>query len=81
MIVFSDLYYDMHYLRYRKGMSGWKRLLWWMPGILMIAYTIGLASIKTFAPQDVRWLNVYLFLVGILLVPKFVMAVCSFLGW
>lgn len=81
MIVFSDLYYDMHYLRYRKGMSGWKRLLWWMPGILMIAYTIGLASIKAFAPQDVRWLNVYLFLVGILLVPKFVMAVCSFLGW
>ena len=46
----------------------------------MVVYTIGLASIHDFAPADMRLLNVYFLLVGLLVVPKMMFALCTAIG-
>lgn len=80
MIVLPDIYIDAHYIRHRTNIW-WKRLLWWIPGIVMVIYTIFLASVKNFAPDNLSWLNVYLFFVGFIVMPKAFFALCSLIGW
>lgn len=80
-IVLSDVYIDMHYFRRHYHIDwGW-RLLWWLPCAVMVVYTCALASIQSFAPSDLTWLNVYLLLIGLFVGPKAIFAVCSFIGW
>lgn len=80
IIVLSDFYFDRHYLRHRFKKHPWHRLWWWLPAIAMTGYTIGLASLKTFAPKDIMWLEIYLALYGIFVAPKAIIALCSFVG-
>jgi len=70
----------MRYLRRRPGYGLWPRLLWWLPGAILSAYTVGLSLIRDFAPTDMTWLNVYLFLLGLVAVPKLIFVTCSVLG-
>lgn len=56
------------------------KILWWVPCVVMIAYTIGLASIHNFAPTDLTWLNTYLFLFGIIIMPKALFVLFSWIG-
>ena len=79
-IVLPDLYFDLHYLRRSSWRIWWKRLLWWLPSIGLLGYTVALASIRNFAPDDLFWLNLYLFLVGSIVIPKAIFAFCSGLG-
>lgn len=79
LIVLGDLYVDFHYLR-RQPRRRLRRLLWWLPGLAMVAYTAVLALQKDFAPSSAGVLNTYLFLLGFLVVPKAVFALCSLLG-
>lgn len=79
-IVVPDLYIDAYYLRHWKGLRYWSRFLWWLPCLVMAIYTMALASIKNFAPTDLNWLNLYLLLLGIIVIPKAVFAFCSFIG-
>ncbi len=79
-IVLPDLYFDQHYWRNRYHGRWWLRLLWWLPGLVMLVYTIALVSIRDFAPGDLSWLNVYMFLVGLIVWPKAIFALCSGLG-
>lgn len=79
-IVLPDLYFDLHYLRSSSWRIWWKRLLWWLPSIGLLGYTVALASIRNFAPDDLFWLNLYLFLVGSIVTPKAIFAFCSGLG-
>ena len=79
-IVLPDLYFDLHYLRRSSWRIWWKRLLWWLPSIGLLGYTVALASIRNFAPDDLFWLNLYLFLVGSIVTPKAILAFCSGLG-
>ena len=81
MIVLSDLYLDRHYLRRRVKYTWWKRLLWWIPGAAMMVFAIVLSCSKDFAPDDISVLYWFLFLLGLVVVPKAVYALCSFLGW
>lgn len=81
MIVLPYLYIDTHYLRHFKKITWWERLLWWLPCIIMVGYTLGLVSIKNFAPDDLSWLNVYLFLVGLLIIPVALFSLFSLMGW
>ena len=80
IIVLSDLYIDMHYFRKRYPIAWWQRLLWWLPSIGMITYTCAMASIRDFAPNNLTWLNTYIFLLGLLVGPKAIFALTSFLG-
>ncbi len=79
-IVLPDLYFDLHYLRRSSWRIWWKRLLWWLPSIGLLGYTVALASIRNFAPDDLFWLNLYLFLVGSIVTPKAIFSFCSGLG-
>lgn len=79
-IVLPDLYVHLRYLRRRGDLPRWLHALWWLPCAVLCAYTVALASIKNFAPVDVFWLNLYLFLVGVVVAPKFVFVLSSVVG-
>lgn len=80
LMVLSDLYVDVHYFRKRYPLPLAKRLLWWVPCTLMVIYTVILASLPDFAPDNLFWQNTYLILLGILVIPKGVFAICSLIG-
>jgi predicted MPP superfamily phosphohydrolase len=46
----------------------------------MIVYTVCLASVKNFIPNNFVWIELYLFLIGALFYPKAIFSICSFLG-
>lgn len=80
-ILLPDFYIDSHYLRHRlRRYTWWHRLLWWMPALAMVAYTVVLASTRNFVPSDAFWIELYMYLCGIFVAPKAIFAFCSFLG-
>ncbi|MDE5947983.1 MAG: metallophosphoesterase [Prevotella sp.] len=79
MIVLADGYVHLRYLRGRVSTKA--VLLWWLPGALMVFYTVFLALQKDFAPSDNGLLDAYLFLLGMIVVPKLVFVICSAAGW
>ncbi len=81
LLIISDVYVDRHLLRHTRRNRKAKRTAWFIQSIFMLAYSISLASTKSFAPQDTDWLNWYLLLLGLWALPKFIFTVCSFLGW
>lgn len=81
LITLPDLYIYVHFFHHRtRPLRWWAALLWGFVSIGMIAYTIGLASVKSFIPDHYVWIEVYLFLVGIFVNPKVVFALCSWVG-
>ena len=81
LIILPDLYVDLHYLRKKKGYAFWKRILWWVPAVIMVVYTCYLATVRDFAPDPVDSLFLYLLLLGLLVFPKVLFALFSFSGW
>ena len=79
-IVLPDVYVYARYLRRRTDITLWQHFLWWFPGVVMIAYTAALSLIRDFAPANIMWLNAYLFLLGLVVVPKFLFVLCSAAG-
>ncbi len=81
MIVLADLFVDRHYLCRFKRHRRLLRLLWWLPGVVVLCFTVYMAQLPDFAPSDTSVFNTYLFLLGVLVVPKFAFALCSVVGW
>ena len=81
LIILPDIYIDAHYLRHKSKYSWWKRLLWWTPGTAMILYTLKLTFEKDFVPTNMSVINIYLFLLGLLVAPKLLFMIFSFVGW
>lgn len=79
LTVLPYLYVDLRYLR-RRHCKWWKRVLWWMPCVGMVAYSIIMASVKGFAPANASVTNWYLLLLGLLVVPMFVFMLSSLIG-
>ena len=79
--ILSDVYVDRHFLRHSVKYRKLKRIVWLMQSVFMLCYAVILASSKSFAPANVEYLNVFLMLLGVWAVPKFVFTVCSLLGW
>lgn len=80
-IVLPDIYIDMHYWRHHKGYTWWRRMLWWLPSVLMVAYSIAIASTRNFVPDEMMFINVYMMLVGLVVMPKMLFALCSGIGY
>ena len=80
LIIIPDLYLDLHYWRHRY--AGWstKRLLYWTPTIGMIAYTLYLMYEKNFIPDNPTILYIYLLLLGLIIIPKWIFMLCSITG-
>ncbi len=79
IIMLPDAYIYMRYLRDRAAY--WLRLVWWIPGAALIAYTVFMTLQRHFAPTDLTTLNVYLFLFGLIAVPKLLFVLCSLAGF
>jgi len=80
LIVLPDYYLEHHYLRWRKGYNWRRRSLWWVPGVVMVVYSLILACSENFVPDNILWVEIYLFLMGVIVVPKAIFALCSYLG-
>ena len=80
MILLPDIYIWLHYYRTRYLHNHVIRILWWLPCAIMVVYTILLSTIRNFAPTDLTWLNAYLCLFGLFVVPKAMFAICSGIG-
>lgn len=48
--------------------------------VMMCVYTLGLAAVPSFAPRDMAWLTVYLSLLGVVVVPRFLIFLCCLAG-
>lgn len=81
LIVLPDVWIDYHFLRTRRSLVVWKRLLWWIPCMLMLIFTCWLAAQDGFIPHNKVWIDIYLWLLGIFVIPKAICALCSFVGW
>ena len=73
------LYY---YLRDFRHTAHWKQVLWWLPSIAMVIYTIYLAMEPNFIPNNDRIyiLYTYLMLLGLVIVPIWVFMLSSLIG-
>lgn len=80
IILVPDIYIWLHYYRTRYLHNRVVRALWWLPCLCMIAYTVALSTIRNFAPTDLTWLNTYLCLFGLFILPKALFAICSGIG-
>ena len=78
LIIIPDLYFDLHYWRhkYSAGQRFWR----WLPTIGLVAYTIYLMYEKNFIPDNPTIIYIYLFLIGLIAVPKMVYMIFSLLG-
>lgn len=75
-----DLYIYRHFLRQRFDMTLWLRLLWWLPCATLIACTASYSMIRNFAPDNLTLFNAYLFLIGLVVVPKVLFVLASLTG-
>lgn len=54
--------------------------MWWMPALLMLIYTIMMSTVQNFIPDNPAWIDNYLLLLGLLVMPKVVFTICSMVG-
>lgn len=80
LIALPDYYIDRHFLKHLH-LSLLKRALWWIPALLMTVFTVLICSINTFEPSRIIFFNGYLFLFGILVMPKIFFSLFSSIGW
>lgn len=81
IVVLPDFYIDYRFLRPRRQISIGKRLLWWLPCLVMMVITCWMAGLQDFIPADYRILEIYMGLLGIFVIPKILFVICSFIGW
>lgn len=75
-----DIYVYRRYLRHRFDLTPWQHMLWWLPGAAMTAMTVVYAMIDDFAPANLTWFNIYLFMLCLIVVPKLLFVVASLAG-
>ena len=78
LIIIPDLYFDLHYWRHKYSVG--QRFCRWLPTIGLVAYTIYLMYEKNFIPDNPDILYIYLFLLGLIAVPKMVYMLFSLAG-
>ena len=78
LIIIPDLYFDLHCWRHKY--SAGQRFCRWLPTIGLVAYTIYLMYEKNFIPDDPTIIYIYLFLLGLIAIPKAVYMLFSLAG-
>lgn len=81
LIIATDVY--LYYMLERKKASQrrWRKVIYWLPTMVVCLYTVCLSTSRNFAPEAVGWLNLYLLLLGLYVIPKAVFAASFFFGW
>lgn len=78
LIIIPDLYFDLHYWRHKY--TAGERFVRWLPTIGLVAYTIYLMYEKNFIPDNPTIIYIYLFLLGLIAIPKAVYMLFSLAG-
>ncbi len=78
--ILPDVYVYRRYLRHRFDLTAWQHMLWWLPGAAMIAVTLVYSMIDDFAPANLTLFNIYLFMIGLIVVPKVLFVMASLTG-
>jgi len=76
-IILPDVYLYWRYLRKKRL---WYALPWFLPCLFFIAATVFFSREKDFVPDDMTWLNVYLFLLVLIVGGKFLFSIASLCG-
>lgn len=80
LIVLPFLYIDFGMMRNRwHGRLMWRVALW-LPCVAMLAYTVWLATLRSFAPLETWILYIYLLILGLVFAPAVVFTICSAVG-
>ena len=79
LVLLPFLYVDLCWLR-RRGVGRLYRLLWWIPCLLMLVWTLLLGCSRKFVPSDMGAVNAYLFLLGLVVIPLFLFSLCTAVG-
>lgn len=80
VIVVPDVYIYRRYIARRQDLSRLLKWAWWLPNVVLCVYTLCLSAIRDFAPDNMMWLNIYLFLIGLIVIPKDFFLICSLIG-
>ena len=78
LIMVPDLYLDMHYWRHKFPLA--KRIIYWLPSIILVAYTLKLTYEPEFIPDNPNKIYIYLLLLGLISIPKCAFMLCSIIG-
>ena len=81
MLVLPQLYIDMHYTRHKKSTSRLRRLMAWLPSLILTIWAVCLAMSPNFMPDNKMLLSLFLVLLGLFGIPMALFALCSFVGW
>ena len=81
LITLPYLWVDYRYLLPRKKLAIWKRLLWWIPCIVMLIATVLYAKSHDFIPSTMFWTELYLALMALFVYPVALFSICSVIGW
>ena len=68
LIMVPDLYFDLHYWRHKFNIT--KRLIYWLPTVILTALTLKLTYEPEFIPENATLLYIYLLLIGLIAAPK-----------
>ncbi len=74
LIILPD-YYLYGRLVCRRTTSVWWKIVWWIPTVVLLLYTVILIMSTHFVPENPRWLNFYLLVLGVFTVPKALLAI------
>ncbi len=82
IVVFTILPYWWIFRRYaRPRLKGWKRYAFWLPALLVIAYSAYLTLDPNFLPEEPLLIDIWFVMMAFLAVPQFVFTLCSAVGW
>lgn len=81
IIIFPFFYVDYGLMRKRWRNCFWKRLLWWLLCSGLLVYTDLLARLHSFAPMKTWILFLYMLIIGLVVLPVLVFAVCAMIGY
>lgn len=80
LIILPDLYIDSRYIRRSDNWKWWKSLLWFAPGLFMLAYTARLDLFRNFVPDDMGKITIYMLLLALLVFTKAAFSLFSLIG-
>ena len=74
LILLPDYYlYRRYVCRYTKSVA--LKVAWWVITAVLVIYTIILLCSTNFVPENQRWLNFYLLVLGVFTLPKVLLAI------
>jgi predicted MPP superfamily phosphohydrolase len=77
--VMAMLYLEHRWLKHHDA-ALWLRLLWWFPALAVILLVIKLGMEPDFIPANIRYIDVYVLLMGMVAAPLTLLALSSFCG-